>query len=170
MRHDKKRDQVIQAQLFINKRLFHSPWEISKPLTKNYFHWNLTFKKKGFIFRGIFLHWTQQEKWKINITHTVGVWGGKAWSVQLNSFRLFAPAGGKQRDLDKGLQECCSGERKVCVQSLNLEKMLHLGVVFVRLTNAAFFSPLTTAVGCSGVHWGQWLWYPLPLNELQAHT
>lgn len=44
------------------------------------------------------------------------------------------------------------GEEALRGESLNLEKTPHLGVVFVRLTNAAFSPPLTAAVGCSGVH------------------
>lgn len=62
--------------------------------------------------------------------------------MQLNSFRLFVPAGGKQRDLDKGLQEHHSGgEEALSGEPLSSEKMKHLGVASVRLTDAAFSSP-----------------------------
>jgi len=50
--------------------------------------------------------------------HLTGrVRGGKAWSVQLNSFGLCVPVGGKRRDPDSGLRERCLEEWRLCVGS-----------------------------------------------------
>lgn len=62
--------------------------------------------------------------------------------MQLNSCRLFVPVGGEQRDPDAGLRERCLERGSSAWGLVERKEMPHLGAVFVRLTNAAFFAPI----------------------------